>query len=180
MSLFGTSKSKATLMAIIPILILTLWGIDNKYNLNSHLFGFIAGFGTLVYCIMEEYGWRGYLEEEFKDIKILYRVLLIGFIWYFWHLSFLTKTTLNQNLFFLTTLILGSWGIGKIAELTKSILASACFHFIVNIFMFNHFLNAEKSDNKKVIVVIVSTILWGFILIRWDNQNKKQLKVVIK
>jgi uncharacterized protein len=172
-SLFGTSKKNAVVMAIIPVVLLTVIGVDNKYGFDSHLYGFIAGFGSLVYCIMEEYGWRGYLEEEFKGMKILFRVLLIGSIWYFWHLSFLTQATLNQNLFFLGTLIFGSWGIGKIAELTKSILASACFHLIVNLFMFNHFFNDGISGNQKMIVVVSSILIWIAILVKWDTKNIK-------
>lgn len=171
-SFFGTSRRKSKLMAIIPILLLIFMGIDNKYKLNTHLYGCIVGIATLAYCIMEEYGWRGYLEEELKEIKILFRVLIIGFIWYFWHLSFLTDATLYQNLFFLGTLIMGSWGIGKVAELTKSILASACFHLIVNLFMFNAFFNQENSGNKKLIVVAISIVIWIAILVKWDKSNK--------
>ncbi|MFT5238973.1 MAG: hypothetical protein ACI9M9_002591, partial [Flavobacteriaceae bacterium] len=58
-TLFGTSKSKALLMAIIPIIILTIIGVKNEFDLDSHLYGFIAITTTLIYCIMEEYGWRG-------------------------------------------------------------------------------------------------------------------------
>jgi uncharacterized protein len=106
---WGTSRNKGLLMSIIPLALLTVIGVNNKYGINMHLYGFIAGFGTLIYCILEEYVWRGYLEEEFKGLKTLFRVLLIGFIWYFWHLSFFTEATFVQNIFFLGTLIFGSW-----------------------------------------------------------------------
>ncbi len=69
MTLFGTSKSKSLVMAIIPIIILTLIGVKNEFQLDAHLYGFIAIIGTLLYCIMEEYGWRGYLQEELKTFK---------------------------------------------------------------------------------------------------------------
>lgn len=100
-SFWGTSKIKGLLMAIIPILLLIIIGVKNDYGLNQHLYALIAISGSLVYCIMEEFGWRGYLQEEFKNLKAIIRYLLIGFIWYFWHLSFLTDVTLTQNLFFL-------------------------------------------------------------------------------
>jgi len=43
--------------------------VKNEFELDSHLYGFIAIIATLVYCIMEEYGWRGYLQEELKPLK---------------------------------------------------------------------------------------------------------------
>ena len=100
-SFFGTSTFKSLLMASIPTVLLIVIGVQNKYGINSHLFGLIATFGSFIYCIMEEYGWRGYLQEEFQFLKPLAKFLLIGFIWYAWHLSFLTEATLVDNLFFL-------------------------------------------------------------------------------
>lgn len=170
---FGTSKFKSLLMVSIPSFLLIVIGVQNKYGVNSHLFGLIAALGSFIYCIMEEYGWRGYLQEEFQFLKPIIKFSLIGFIWYAWHLSFLTEATFINNLFFLGTLILGSYGIGKIAELTNSILACSCFHLIVNIFMYNHFFNNAFSGTSKLIILIVSISLWVWILIRW----KKNLKI---
>jgi hypothetical protein len=173
-SFFGTSKFKSLLMALIPTILLIVIGVQNKYGINSHLFGLIAAFGSFIYCIMEEYGWRGYLQEEFQFLKPITKFLSIGFIWYAWHLSFLTQATLANNLFFLGTLILGSWGIGKIAELTKSILVCSCFHLIVNIFMYNHFFNNAFSGAAKLIILIVSISFWVWILIKWKKDLKTE------
>jgi hypothetical protein len=171
-SFWGTSKSKALLMTIIPILLLAIFGVKNDYGLNSHIYGCIAIMGSLIYCIMEEFGWRGYLQEEFKGIKPIKRYLLIGFIWYLWHLSFLTGTTLYENLFFLGMLILGSWGIGQVVELTKSVLASACFHLIINIMMFNSLIKNGIDGTQKLIILGVAVILWIFILGKWKKENE--------
>lgn len=172
-SFFGTSGFKSLLMALIPTVLLIVIGVQNKYGINAHLFGLIAAFGSFIYCIMEEYGWRGYLQEEFKFLKPVVKYLLIGVIWYAWHLSFLTKATFIDNLFFLGTLILGSWGIGKIAELTNSILACSCFHLIVNIFMYNHFFNNAFTGTSKLIILIVSILFWVLILIKWKQDLTK-------
>jgi hypothetical protein len=168
-SFFGTSKSKSLFMAFVPTLLLITIGVQNKYEINVHLFGLIAAFGSFIYCIMEEYGWRGYLQEELQFLQPVIKFLLIGFIWYAWHLSFLTEATLVDNLFFLGTLILGSWGIGKVAELTHSILACSCFHLIVNIFMYNHFFNNAFSGKSKLIILVVSVLLWIIILVQWKK-----------
>ncbi len=167
--LFGTQPSKALLMSIIPIILLTIIGVKNEHGLNPHFYGFIAVFGSWLYCILEEYGWRGYLQEEFKGLNPFIRFGLIGFIWYFWHLSFLQNTSISQNLFFLAMMIFGSWGIGQIADLTKSIVASACFHLIIQIMMFNSFIKHGIDQTQKFAILGISVFLWVLILRRWNK-----------
>jgi len=169
-TLFGTSKSKSLIMAMIPIIILTIVGVKNEFELDAHLYGFIAIIGTLLYCIMEEYGWRGYLQEELKTLKPWHKYLLIGFIWYLWHLSFLTKTSISDNLFFFAMMVFGSWGIGQVAESTKSILASACFHLIIQIMMFNALIKNGIDGTEKLIIFGVSVVLWFIIIKNWEKE----------
>lgn len=179
-SFWGTSKIKGLLMAIIPILLLIIIGVKNDYGLNQHLYALIAISGSLVYCIMEEFGWRGYLQEEFKNLKAIIRYLLIGFIWYFWHLSFLTDVTLTQNLFFLGILIIGSWGLGQVAELTKSIFASASFHLIIQIMMFNSLFKNGIDGTQKLIIIGISVTLWIIILGKWKKEQLKKEALIIE
>ena len=81
------------IMLSIPVILLAIFGVDNENNINIHLYGMLGGIGTLIYCFCEEIGWRGYLQDELKSVKEWKRILLIGFLWYLWHLSFIT----NQN-----------------------------------------------------------------------------------
>ena len=170
-TLFGTSKSKSLIMVTIPIIILAIIGVKNEFGLDSHLYGFIAIIGTLLYCIMEEYGWRGYLQEELKTIKPWQKYLIIGFIWYLWHLTFLTNATVGDNLFFFAMMVFGSWGIGQVAESTKSILACACFHLIIQIMMFNALIKNGIDGTEKLIILAVSVVLWFVIIKKWEKQN---------
>ena len=170
-SLLGTSPSKSFLMAIIPIIILTVMGVKNDYGLNPHLYGWYAATATLIYCIMEEYGWRGYLQEEMKDIEPWKKYTAIGFLWYLWHLTFLTGATIGDNLFFLGMMIFASWGIGGVAESTKSIIASACFHLLVQIMMFNALIRDGITGTEKIIIGVVSFVIWMVIIKRWEKQN---------
>jgi membrane protease YdiL (CAAX protease family) len=170
-TLFGTSKSKSLIMAVIPIIILTIIGVKNDFELNSHLYGFIAIIITLIYCIMEEYGWRGYLQEEFKILKPWKKYLLIGFIWYLWHLTFLTKASVGDNIFFFGMMVFGSWGIGQVAASTKSILASACFHLIIQIMMFNALIINGIDGTEKLIIILVTVALWFVIIKKWEKEN---------
>jgi membrane protease YdiL (CAAX protease family) len=170
-TLFGTSKSKSLVMICIPIIILTVIGVKNDFGMNSHLYGFIAIIGTLLYCIMEEYGWRGYLQEELKTLKPWKKYLLIGFIWYLWHLTFLTKASIGDNIFFFAMMVFGSWGIGQVAESTKSLLASACFHLIIQIMMFNALIKNGIDGTEKIIILSVSIVIWYIIIKKWEKQN---------
>lgn len=168
---FGTSKSKSLIMAMIPIIILTIVGVRNESELDDHLYGFIAITGTLLYCIMEEYGWRGYLQEELKILKPWHKYLLIGLIWYLWHLTFLTKASVGDNLFFFAMMVFGSWGIGQVTESTKSILASACFHLIIQIMMFNTLIKNGINGTEKLIILGVSVVLLFVIIKKWEREN---------
>lgn len=173
-SLFGTSKTKGLLMSVVPILLLAVIGVQNDYGINTHLYGLIAVAGSLIYCVMEEIGWRGYLQEELNGLKPLKRYVLIGFIWYFWHLTFLTEATLLENIFFLGMLIFGSWGIGQVAESTKSILASACFHLIIQIMMFNSLIKNGLDGTQKLIILGISVSLW-IVILRWWKKEDQEL-----
>lgn len=170
-SFFGTSKQKSVLMAAIPVVILTIIGVDNEFEMNSHQYGLIAIIGTLTYCLMEELGWRGYLQEELRNLKSWPKYLIIGFFWYLWHLSFLTVASVGDNLFFWAMMVFGSWGIGQVAESTKSILACACFHLIIQIMMFNALIKNGIDGTEKLIILGVSVALWFVIIKKWEKEN---------
>ncbi len=167
MSLFGTSKSKSLLMSAIPIVLLTAIGVENTYNMEPHMFAFVAIVTTTLYCIEEEYGWRGYLQEELKGLKPWKKYALIGLMWYVWHLSFIFDKAIGSNLLFLALLIFGSWGIGKVAKTTHSVLASACFHLIVQIMMLNSFFRDSPNATTKAIVFVVCVGAWFMIFNKW-------------
>lgn len=168
---FGTSQKKGLLMSVIPIALLSIIGVKNEYGINENLYGSYAILISLIYAIMEEFGWRGYLQNEFSYLKPIKKYFLIGFIWYLWHLSFLTNATIKDNLFFFGMMIFGSWGIGQVAETTKSILASACFHLIINIMMYNSFIKNGLDGTQKLIILGVSVILWIIITEKWKKEK---------
>jgi len=126
---------------------------------------------ALIYCILEEYGWRGYLQEELKSLKAWQKYFIIGFMWYLWHLTFLTKATVGGNIFFLSMMIFGSWGIGQVAESTKSIMASACFHLIIQIMMFNPLIRNGINGTEKLIVFGASVVIWYVIIKKWERDS---------
>ena len=171
-SIFGTSVKWSLIMLIIPVILLGVLGVNNANGINVHYYGIIGGIGTLIYCFCEEIGWRGYLQDELRSMKEWKRVLLIGFLWYFWHLPFITNQNFMDNLQFLGWMIFGSWGLGKVIDSTKSIISVACFHFIINIMMFNTLMKNGISGSSKLIILAISVSLWLLILILWGKERK--------
>ena len=171
-SLFGSSRKWSLIMLIIPIILLGVFGVENMNGLNPYLYGIIGGVGTLIYCFCEEIGWRGYLQDELQSVKEWQRVLLIGFLWYLWHLSFISNQNFIDNIQFLGWMIFGSWGIGKVIDSTKSILAATCFHMIINIMMFNSLMKNGIDGSSKLIILGVSVTIWILILIIWGKEKK--------
>lgn len=172
----GLLKGKNALMVLIGVAALTIVGVTNEYELNKHAYGFIAVVVTFLYCIMEEYGWRGYLQEELAALKPLTKYVIIGVLWYIWHLTFLKDVSIQDNLFFLGMMIFGSWGIGQVADTTKSIVASACFHLIVQIMMFNALIKNGLSGTEKWIILGVCILLWMLIIKKWEKESQKNQK----
>ena len=84
---------------------------------------------TIVYALLEEVGWRGYLQGELKDMNNGQRIFLIAAMWFLWHIN--VKFNM-EGLAFFGVLLIGAWGIGHIARDTRSLTACACFHSIFN------------------------------------------------
>jgi len=86
-------------------------------------------------------------------------------------LSFLKGASVGDNLFFLAMMVLGSWGIGQVAESTKSIIASACFHMIIQIMMLNALIKNGIDGAEKIIILGVSVAIWFVIIKKWEKEN---------
>ncbi len=174
-SLFGTQKIKSLIMLTIPLVLFTFFGVDNSYDLEKHYYGFIVGISIVTYGIFEEYGWRGYLLNELIDLKPFQKSLIVGFIWYAWHLSFLYKdTTILNELKFFCILLFSSWGIGAIAEKTKSIAASACFHILGNILFLSTLISTAFSNQTRYIILGGCLVSWIIVVNIWDKPLVKQ------
>ena len=171
MRLFGNLPWIPLTMSAIALVLLSVVGVNNSYGMDPHGYGLVAAGGTLLYCVMEEYGWRGYLQTELGALTNGLKYVVVGFCWYLWHLTFLTGASLGDNLFFLGMMILGSWGIGQVAEATKSILACACFHLIIQIMMFNALIRSGISLQEKAVILAVAAISYFWLVKKWERHQ---------
>lgn len=160
-SLRGNFPLRSLLIAIVPVLALSINGIINPHG-SAHLYGLLVGISTLGYCLAEEYGWRAYLEEEFSNLQHWKRYILTGFLWYFWHLSFLQTNSLLHNFFFLAILIAGSFGLGQLMKYSRSVLVCAAFHMLINILGANQLI--PLSGQSKLIILAGCLTLFIVIL----------------
>lgn len=148
----GSSLIKSALCVAIPFLIC--------FFLHRKLSFVLLGF--IFYSFLEEVGWRGYLQGELEEMKPLLQALLIGTMWFFWHINL--SFTLN-SLIFLAILVFGAWGIGRIARDTHSLVACACFHTLYN-FSIHGFFEFTPAVIGIYVAVIASWFLiwyapWG-------------------
>lgn len=122
----------------------------------------------LLYGLLEEIGWRGFLQRELKPLPEFLNILLVATLWFIWHLNF---DLTSSNLLFFAILILGSWGIGKVADSTKSLLAVSAFHSLNNFF--------PAMNATKTILLVTLLIIWITSLLirkRRLNQTTAQLQ----
>ncbi len=172
-SLFGDSRKWSILMAALPIVLLSIFGIQNTHNINTHLLGLVIGIILMVYCVLEEYGWRGYLEDELSDVNKWVRVIIIAALWYSWHLPFVENHDLISNLKFFGIMLLGSWGIGEVIHATKSVLTAACFHMLYSILILQIKNELSLDTNIKFIIIAICVIVWVVILKVWTKEQKQ-------
>ncbi len=160
LSLKGTYKN-ITLPALVywcvPIAVITIASYMSKGT-----FPLIAVLTTLVYALLEEIGWRGFLQQELKSIPEFWSILIISILWYVWHLNFEFQL---GNLFFFLILLAGSWGIGKITNKTYSLLAASAFHSLNNFF--------DELDATKIGILVFLIIIWVVAVILKDRKSVK-------
>ena len=150
-SSFGVSAKRSLLSAIIPV------GLFLSYDLLSGNYSFpstVTAVVCLVYAYCEEFGWRGYLQSELIGLSTLKRVAIITVIWFLWHLDW--HFDLNGAIF-LAILFFGSWGIGQVAIKSKSIIACACFHAVMN------FVQNMEMDIIPLVLIGISVVSWFVI-----------------
>ncbi|WP_185145793.1 type II CAAX prenyl endopeptidase Rce1 family protein [Chryseobacterium sp. SNU WT5] len=141
---------------LVPSALLCFFGTSS----GSHLNGLLLGLYISIYSVLEERGWRGYLQSEFKSKKPILKYLIVSLFWYTWHLTFLGQTSFLNELVIFGILFLSSIGIGIMADRTKSIFFAACFHLIGNTLAFSSELTTYLTKDTRNITVAISIVVW--------------------
>jgi membrane protease YdiL (CAAX protease family) len=146
----------------VPILILAVVSYFTKGSLQI-----VTIIGILVYGLLEETGWRGFLQFELLSLSKFISIPVIAILWFAWHLNFeLTQS----NLIFFSILLLGTWGIGKVADKTFSLLAVSAFHSLNNFF--------SDLNMLKISILIAFVIIWIAAILIHEKQKMKQAEAI--
>lgn len=179
MSLGGTEPRLGLLMIATPAVVMGGIGLPNPFSVEPHLFGVHIGILITLYAILEELGWRGYLQDEFKARTRILRYAIVGVFWYVWHLSFLKETTFVNEAVGLAILIAASIGIGFVADRTRSVLAAAAFHVIGNILgLTTDFRTLVPEGRFRLLIIAVCVVSWLLILRLWRVRDNRRQRIV--
>jgi len=164
LKVFGLNFWKTITIVSIPMILFSLVGVIENGIPSLNLFKII---GIIIsYALFEEYGWRGYLQSELSDLKKVYKYLIITVLWFVWHLNL--ELSVNNLIFFLA-LFAGSYGIGFMADRSKSLVMAALFHSFFNIGQ-NQLLG-EVQLNYKLIIIAISAVSAILIMRYGEDRN---------
>jgi len=175
MSFGGTFPIMGVAMLAVPAFVLGIAGVPNIFGLDAHLFGIEIGLWIALYAVLEETGWRGYLQDELYGRPALLRYAIVGVFWYFWHFTYLLgDNSLGTEAVNLGFLVLASIGIGFVADRTRSIFAAAAFHVVGNVLMTStEFRTFIPTSSARLTIVLVCVAVWLIMLRLWAMRDKR-------
>lgn len=173
-SFLGFSAARAGLMMVVPPVVFAGIGLPSAEGPSPHLYGLLAGLLVLGYGILEAVGWRGHLQNALNPLPAVYRFGVEGILWSGGHLNVLSAgATLVGVGLFCAVLLLGSYGLGKVAADPQSVLVAAGFHFLINVLFLCSVVSI--SFTRKLVPVGGCLVLWEPILWGWTaNAEAKE------
>ena len=148
-TLLGKSAWKSMATIVIPCIV---FGIIGGWNLG------VTCFFAFAYGLLEEFGWRGFLQYELRELPVWQYVLIITVMWFLWHLDLTQRSVLP----FFLLLLYASWGIGKVVTDTHSLLFCAAFHGIVN-FSKRDLFSDTTFTVAFICVIVFWIVMWSFV-----------------
>ncbi len=159
---FGNHTYKNTLIALVPLIVLTIFGIDNTMGWDKHIYAFTFVMIILVYSTCEEIFWRGYLQDALRPLSIYIRFTVLGVMWWAWHFPF--NDPFGWTGFLLLCLI-SAFLIGKFAEESKSYFTTGGLHCLVTSLFNMH----ETDNNTKMLMGGLTIAVWLGIGTFWKT-----------
>ncbi|UKK73431.1 CPBP family intramembrane metalloprotease [Segatella bryantii] len=148
-TLVGKSARKSIATIVIPCIV---FGIIGGWDLG------LTCFWAFAYGLLEEFGWRGFLQYELRELPVWQYVLIITIMWFLWHLDLSQRSVLP----FFLLLLFASWGIGKVVTDTHSLLFCAAFHGIVN-FSKRALFSDTTFTAAFICVIVYWIVMWYFV-----------------
>lgn len=145
--------------------VLPALAITTLYYFTYGTFPIVFALTVLVYGLLEEIGWRGFLQEQLKGLPKFTSIVIIAVLWFVWHLNLNMTPT---NMIFLGIIFFGTWGIGKIYSKTSSLIAVAGVHSL------NNFFVKGVHDQELMLIIALLAVWIGFVIV-YDRKTKAKL-----
>ncbi|MDR1130628.1 MAG: CPBP family intramembrane metalloprotease [Prevotellaceae bacterium] len=146
---------------IIPIFAIPAYTLFTKNE-----FPVLFVFMVFIYGLLEETGWRGFLQQQLKGLPKILNIIIVGILWFVWHLNFNMSI---ENLLFFGLLIFGTWGLGELANATNSLLVVAAFHSLNNV----------KSQNNLIFILLLFAI-WIVVTVYVEKRKKRKIRQAVE
>ena len=159
-TILGKSAWKSIATIVIPCIV---FGIIGGCDLG------VTCLLAFTYGLLEEFGWRGFLQYELRKLPVWQYVLIITVMWFLWHLDL----TLRGALPFFLLLLFASWGLGKVVSETHSLLLCAAFHGIAN-FSKRDLFSDTTFTVAFICVIVFWIVLWYFVGTSPKQQGREE------
>ena len=95
-------------------------------------------------------------------------MLLIATLWYAWHLNFLhAQIPWRAHAIHFAGLLLGSWGLLRVSEVTRSLLFVASVHL-----SFNLLFDVDAPQSDMLLVVGAAAVVWTLLIVRLARSRR--------
>ncbi|WP_276680656.1 CPBP family intramembrane glutamic endopeptidase [Empedobacter brevis] len=160
-SLLGKEKYSTLIFPLILIVGYAMYGIENNYGINKHVWASIFISITLLYDIAEEYTWRGYLNDSLGNTFWIIKSIITGIFWSVWHLFIFNDFGQFGGFgIFMLLCVIFSFVLTYSTIRTKSIIVPATIHALM-----------AKTNLSTLIIFIIILVL----LIVWNKIFHKKI-----
>lgn len=157
----GNDRIKSIIFGLVILVAYSIVGISNKHGINSHLWGLFFVAMTLIYDILEESFWRGYLNDLIKPKYRAIKYIITGILWSLWHV--LIFDNFNQwggfHVFLFLSIVV-SFIIGFATSKTNSILVASSIHALL--------------ISKNLYVTLICLVIWVIMILTWRKNCLQQ------
>jgi uncharacterized protein len=154
-NLFGDDRLGSILVVLIPLIAFTSAGYVEGGG-RGLLYTAAAWCIALLYSLGEEAGWRGYLQDALTPLSQWQRYLLVGVLWWAWHIRF---TNYFELVVFPVIVIASAFVLGTVAEKTRSLLVVASMHSVIMLLTMHGVVSL--AFGMAGVVIILGWILLG-------------------
>jgi len=161
LSLLGFDALRSVGFATVPVTMLAFLGVPGP---APHIEGGWIAAIFLVRALLEETGWRGFLQDALRPLAPLRRAVVIGVLWGTWTFTTYLQgkpTEIASHLAGMAVVwIAGSWALGMAVDRTRAVLVAAAMHVALD-------LGQTLPNDVWVPVLGSSVLIWALMLRTW-------------